>query len=133
VSSSVGGFRAACHAAATDEGDSIDHGRRRRAKAIAQGAAGKAGLSPIYLDRVVADVPPDERARRNAGKRIAFGWFGGIAALGEVGTRLLRVQIEDRPAIDVIRLYKGWRRFDADEKHCHSIKQLRQECLWMND
>jgi len=30
------------------------------------------------------------------------------------------------------KLYKGWRRFDADEKHCHSIKQLRQECLWMN-
>jgi DNA adenine methylase len=30
------------------------------------------------------------------------------------------------------KLYKGWRRFDADEKHCHSIKQLRQECVWMN-
>ena len=30
------------------------------------------------------------------------------------------------------KLYKGWRRFDADEKHCHSIKQLRQECVWMH-
>lgn len=30
------------------------------------------------------------------------------------------------------RLYKGWRRFDAAEKHCHSIKKPRQECLWMN-
>ena len=30
------------------------------------------------------------------------------------------------------RLYKGWRRFDADEKHCHSIKRLRQESVWMN-
>lgn len=120
-------------------------------------------------------------------------WFGGIEALGEIGARLLRVQIENRPAVDVIRLYdgpdtlfycdppylhetrgdskaygfemdqeqhrelagalhrisgkaaisgyrcelmdklyKGWRRFDADEKHCHSIKQLRQECVWMN-
>jgi len=120
-------------------------------------------------------------------------WFGGIAALSEIGERLLRVQIENRPAIDVIRLYdgpgtlfycdppylhetrgdskaygfemdeeqhrelaaalrrikgkaavsgyrctlmdklyRGWRRFDADEKHCHSIKQLRQECVWMN-
>jgi DNA adenine methylase len=29
-------------------------------------------------------------------------------------------------------LFAGWRRFDADEKHCHSIKKLRQECLWMN-
>ena len=32
-------------------------------------------------------------------------WFGGIEALGEIGARLLRVQIENRPAIDVIRLY----------------------------
>lgn len=120
-------------------------------------------------------------------------WFGGVDALADIGERLLRVQIENRPAIDVIRLYdspgtlfycdppyvhttrgdskaygfemdeeqhralaaalhrirgkaavsgyrcelmdrlyKGWRRFDADEKHCHSIKQLRQECVWMN-
>jgi len=120
-------------------------------------------------------------------------WFGGIEALSEIGGRLLRVQIENRPAVDVIRLYdspetlfycdppylhetrgdskaygfemdeeqhrelaialrriqgkaaisgyrcdlmdklyKGWRRFDADERHCHSIKQLRQECVWMN-
>ena len=120
-------------------------------------------------------------------------WFNGVDALRDIGERLLRVQIENRPALDVIRLYdgpdtlfycdppylhetrgdskaygfemdeeqhrtlaaalqrirgkaavsgyrcelmdrlyKGWRRFDADEKHCHSIKQLRQECMWMN-
>lgn len=120
-------------------------------------------------------------------------WLGGVDALGEVAERLLRVQIENRPALDVIRLYdspktlfycdppylhetrgdakaygfemdleahkeladtlnsvrgkvaisgyrcdamdkwyKGWRRFDAEEKQCHSIKKLRQECLWMN-
>ena len=120
-------------------------------------------------------------------------WFGGVEALSGIGERLLRVQIENRPAIDVIRLYdgpetlfycdppylhetrgdskaygfemdeeqhrelaatlrrikgkaaisgyrcdlmnrlyKGWRRFDAMEKHCHSIKKMRQECLWMN-
>jgi DNA adenine methylase len=120
-------------------------------------------------------------------------WFGGIDALAEIGERLLRVQIENRPAIDVIRLYdspdtlfycdppylhetrgdskaygfemdeeehrtlaaalhsirgraavsgyrcalmdrlyKGWRRYDASRKHCHAIKRLRQECLWMN-
>lgn len=29
-------------------------------------------------------------------------------------------------------LFAGWHRFDADEKHCHSIKKLRQESLWMN-
>jgi DNA adenine methylase len=120
-------------------------------------------------------------------------WLGGIEGLDDIGARLLRVQIENRPAIDVIRLYdsketlfycdppylhstrgdasaygfemdeqqhcdlsaalhrieakaaisgyrcdmmdrlyKGWRRFDADEKHCHSIKQLQQESVWMN-
>jgi DNA adenine methylase len=29
-------------------------------------------------------------------------------------------------------LYQDWRRFDADEKLCHSIKKMRQECVWMN-
>jgi DNA adenine methylase len=120
-------------------------------------------------------------------------WLGGVEALPEIATRLLRVQIENRPAIDVIRLYdspttlfycdppylhdtrgdssaygfemsedahvelaaqllgcngkvalsgyrnslmdklyRGWRRFDAPLKQCHSIKKPRQECLWMN-
>lgn len=120
-------------------------------------------------------------------------WLGGVEALGAVAERLLRVQIENRPALDVIRLYdspatlfycdppyihetrgdcraygfemdeaehralasalgrcqgkaaisgyrcdlmdtlyQGWQRFDAPEKHCHSIKKPRQECLWMN-
>ena len=120
-------------------------------------------------------------------------WLGGVEALPEIGTRLLRVQIENRPAVDVIRLYdspttlfycdppylhdtrgdssaygfemnedahvelaaqlyackgkvalsgyrnslmdklyRGWRRFDAPIKQCHSIKKPRQECLWMN-
>lgn len=120
-------------------------------------------------------------------------WIGGVDALAEIAERLLRVQIENRPAVDVIRLYdspdtlfycdppylhttrgdrkaygfemdaeehrelaqtlnackgkvavsgypcqamdeyyKGWRRFDAPIKNCHSIKKPRQECLWMN-
>jgi DNA adenine methylase len=120
-------------------------------------------------------------------------WLGGVEALQEIAERLLRVQIENRPALEVIRLYdsadtlfycdppylhetrgdskaygfemeidqhfelaqalgmckgkvalsgyrcdtmdswyKGWHRFDAPVKQCHSIKQLRQECLWMN-
>jgi len=120
-------------------------------------------------------------------------WLGGVEALSEIAHRLLRVQIENRPAIDVIRLYddkdtlfycdppylhetrgdkkaygfemttpqhwelaeilqqckglaaisgyrcdamdtwyKGWKRFDAREKAIHSVKQMRQECLWMN-
>jgi len=32
-------------------------------------------------------------------------WLGGVAGLPEVAQRLLRVQIENRPAVDVIRLY----------------------------
>lgn len=120
-------------------------------------------------------------------------WLGGVEGLNEIAERLLRVQIENRPAVEVIDLYdsavtlfycdppylhetrgdskaygfemdlyqhrdlaqilnkckgkvalsgyrcdsmdtwyKGWRRFDAPVKQCHSIKQLRQECLWMN-
>jgi DNA adenine methylase len=169
-----------------------------------------------------ADVPPLERARRfyvrarqartglaqtatlgrwancrNTSRGGMSGvvsrWFGGVEALPGIGERLLRVQIENRPALDVIRLYDGpdtlfycdppylhetrgdrnaygfemdaadhaaladtlrgirgkaavsgyrcalmdrlydgWRRFDAEPKHCHSIKRLRRECLWMN-
>jgi DNA adenine methylase len=120
-------------------------------------------------------------------------WLGGLEALSEIASRLARVQIENRPAIDIVRLYDGsstffycdppylhttrgdskaygfemaesdhvklakvlgsakgkvalsgyrnnlmdrlykdWRRFDAPAKQCHSIKKLRQECLWMN-
>jgi len=32
-------------------------------------------------------------------------WLGGVEALQEIAERLLRVQIENRPAIDVIKLY----------------------------
>lgn len=32
-------------------------------------------------------------------------WLGGVNALDEIAQRLLRVQIENRPAVDVIRLY----------------------------
>lgn len=120
-------------------------------------------------------------------------WLGGVVALPEIAERLLRVQIENRPAIDVVclyddkktlfycdppyvhssrgdakayayemtdqehanfanvlsnvkgkaavsgyrcdlmdTLYKGWRRYDAPVKNCHSVKKNRQEALWMN-
>lgn len=120
-------------------------------------------------------------------------WLGGVDALEDVARRLLRVQIENRPAVEVISLYDGpdtlfycdppylhatrgdrkaygfemdhedharladrlhrargkvalsgyrcdlmdtwyghWRRFDAPAKPCHSVKTMRQECLWMN-
>ncbi|MBF6559305.1 MAG: DNA adenine methylase [Candidatus Binataceae bacterium] len=120
-------------------------------------------------------------------------WLGSIETLPEVAIRLLRVQIENRPAAEVIRLYdeestlfycdppylhetrgdckaygfemtdqdhqqlawllsgikgkaavsgyrgplmnklyKDWHRHDAPLKQCHSIKKIRQECLWTN-
>lgn len=120
-------------------------------------------------------------------------WLGGVEALDEIAERLLRVQIENRPAAELIGLYdsagtlfycdppylhetrgdsnaygfemdnqqheklaevlkkcrgkvalsgyrcdmmdkwyEGWKRYDAPVKQCHSTKQLRQECLWMN-
>ncbi|NLI97102.1 DNA adenine methylase [bacterium] len=120
-------------------------------------------------------------------------WLGSVEALPNIAERLLRVQIENRPAIEVIQLYdskdtlfycdppyphesrgdinaygfemttadhialakvlkkcKGkvaisgyrceimddlyveWRRLDAPEKMCHSIKKPRQEALWTN-
>jgi DNA adenine methylase len=120
-------------------------------------------------------------------------WLGGVEALADIATRLLRVQIENRPAVDLIslydsertlfycdppylhdtrgdssayrfemeegehvalakvlrrctgkvaisgyrnrlmdELYKAWRRFDAPLKQCHSIKRMREECVWMN-
>jgi len=34
-------------------------------------------------------------------------WLGGVDGLPEIGERLIRVQIENRPAADVIRLYDG--------------------------
>jgi DNA adenine methylase len=120
-------------------------------------------------------------------------WLGSVEALPEIAERLLRVQIENRPAADIVKLYddnntlfycdppyvhesrgdskaygfemddedhreladllhsingkaavsgyrcdlmdtqyKGWRRFDAPAKKCHSIKKIRHEALWMN-
>lgn len=32
-------------------------------------------------------------------------WLGGVGALDDIAQRLIRVQIENRPAVDVIRLY----------------------------
>ncbi len=32
-------------------------------------------------------------------------WLGGVEGLGDIAERLLRVQIENRPALDIIRLY----------------------------
>ena len=120
-------------------------------------------------------------------------WLGSVDGLPEIVQRLLRVQIENAPALDVIRrydteatvfyldppyvhssrgdrsayghemtdrdheqlagvlrsirgravlsgyrtpiyddLYADWRRVDAAEKTCHSVRTPRQESLWLN-
>jgi DNA adenine methylase len=120
-------------------------------------------------------------------------WLGSVEDLPEIALRLLRVQIENRPALEVIQLYDdpgtlfycdppyvhrtrgdrnaygfemedgahrelgralrqvkakvavsgyrcdlmdtlyaGWTCVEAPPKHCHSIKKLRQEAVWMN-
>lgn len=120
-------------------------------------------------------------------------WLGSVEALPDIAVRLLRVQLENRPALEILDLYdssetlfycdppyphatrgdakaygyemtdaehsafasrlrkvKGlvavsgyrcslydklfsdWKRIEAPVKHCHSIKKLRQEVLWIN-
>lgn len=120
-------------------------------------------------------------------------WLGSVAMLPQIAERLLRVQIENRPALEVIRLYdgagtlfycdppypheargddraygfemtdaehrhlaavlgkirgraavsgyrcdltdrlyRGWKRFDAPAKNCHSVKKPRREAVWVN-
>lgn len=50
-------------------------------------------------------------------------WLGGIEALDEIARRLIRVQIENRPAVDVIRLYdnKGTL-FYCDPPYLHATR-----------
>jgi len=120
-------------------------------------------------------------------------WLGSVESLPEIAERLLRVQIENRPALEVLDLYDGqdtlfycdppyphetrgdakaygfeltdeehekladclhrirgraavsgyrcrlydrlfqdWRGIEAPAKLCHSVKEVRQEVLWVN-
>lgn len=50
-------------------------------------------------------------------------WLGGVEALPEIAVRLLRVQIENRPAIDVVKLYDGPRTlFYCDPPYLHATR-----------
>jgi DNA adenine methylase len=50
-------------------------------------------------------------------------WLGAVEALPEIADRLLRVQIENRPAIDVIRLYDSPQTlFYCDPPYVHATR-----------
>lgn len=60
----------------------------------------------------------DEEAHRNLARVLA-------ACHGKVALSGYRCPLMDD-------LYKGWRRYDAEPKKCHSVKEMRQEALWTN-
>ena len=50
-------------------------------------------------------------------------WFGGIQALPDIANRLLRVQIENRPAIEIIKLYDSSHTlFYCDPPYVHETR-----------
>jgi DNA adenine methylase len=50
-------------------------------------------------------------------------WLGGVEALQDIAKRLLRVQIENRPAIDIIRLYDDDKTvFYCDPPYMHETR-----------
>lgn len=50
-------------------------------------------------------------------------WLGGLEILAEIGERLIRVQIENRPAVDVIRLYDSVKTlFYCDPPYVHGTR-----------
>lgn len=50
-------------------------------------------------------------------------WLGGVAGLEEIAARLMRVQIENRPAVDIIKLYDAPRTlFYCDPPYLHSTR-----------
>ena len=50
-------------------------------------------------------------------------WLGGIEGLGPIAERLLRVQIENRPAVDVVRLYDSpTTLFYCDPPYVHTTR-----------
>lgn len=60
---------------------------------------------------------------RNGMSGVISRWLGGMAALQEIAERLIRVQIENRPAIEVINLYDNENTlFYCDPPYVHDTR-----------
>jgi len=60
---------------------------------------------------------------RNGMAGVVSRWLGSVEGLAEIGQRLLRVQIENRPAVDMIRLYDSRRTlFYCDPPYPHEAR-----------
>lgn len=177
------------HIAISDDTGGLD-GMERARRFYVRARQARTGLAQTATLGRWANCRDTSRAGMSG---VISRWLGGVEALPEIALRLLRVQIENRPAVDTIRLYdspetlfycdppylhdtrgdskaygfemtreehikladvltqcngkvalsgyrnslmdklyKGWRRYDAEPKQCHSIKKERQECVWMN-
>ena len=50
-------------------------------------------------------------------------WLGGVDALDDIAQRLIRVQVENRPAVDIIRLYDSQKTlFYCDPPYLHATR-----------
>ncbi|MBI2862932.1 MAG: DNA adenine methylase [Chloroflexi bacterium] len=177
------------HTAVSTGDDSVDDLERAR-RFFVRARQARTGLAQTATLGRWANCKNTSRAGMSG---VVSRWLGSVEGLPEVALRLMRVQIENRPASDVIRLYDspdtlfycdppylhstrgdskaygfemdeaqhrqiaevlgvcqgkvalsgyrcdlmdslyaGWRRYDSQPKHCHSIKKVRQESVWIN-
>ncbi len=64
-----------------------------------------------------------KESSRSGMSGVVSRWLGGVEALPEIAARLLRVQIENRPAVDVIRLYDSpTTLFYCDPPYVHATR-----------
>jgi DNA adenine methylase len=64
-----------------------------------------------------------KQTSRSGMSGVVSRWLGGVAQLPEIAERLIRVQIENRPATDVIRLYDSPATlFYCDPPYVHSTR-----------
>jgi len=64
-----------------------------------------------------------KNSSRSGMSGVVSRWLGGIDGLAEIGSRLARVQIENRPALDIIRIYDDAKTlFYCDPPYIHETR-----------